>query len=147
MSLKRAQPDWTSRCGPLRDGGADGEQNQTENGKKKEKKKLCWFLKFIWSVVIKDNAQEHKLWKKKSLHDGDSEFDIALSFLNIGIFFLIYFKTAMLKVKKQTNRWTEETAEMPKKDIILGGVLLLVSLGTAPVSVVCACTMSSPYST
>lgn len=37
-----------------------------------------------------------------------------------------------------------------KKDIFfLGGVLLLVSLksGTAPVSAVCACTMSSPSST
>lgn len=56
----------------------------------------------------------------------------------------------MLKVKKQTkqtktNRWTGEIAEMSKKDIILSGVLLLVSLGMALVSV--ACTMSSPYST
>lgn len=25
------------------------------------KKMQCWFLKFIRSVVIKDNAQEHKL--------------------------------------------------------------------------------------
>lgn len=45
----------------------------------------------------------------------------------------------MLKSKK-TNRWTEETAEMPKKDIISVECFFLVSLGTAPVSVcVCVC--------
>ena len=62
---------------------------------------------------------------KKSLHDGDSEFDIALSFLNIGIFFLIYFKTAMLKVKKtkknnRTNKQMDlrDSRDAEKKDII-----------------------------
>lgn len=38
--------------------------------------KECWFLKFIQLVVIKDNAQKHKLWKKKSLHGEDLEFDM-----------------------------------------------------------------------
>lgn len=44
MYLKHFQPDWTSRCRPLRDRAADGEQNQIEGG---EKKMQCWFLKFI----------------------------------------------------------------------------------------------------
>ncbi len=50
----------------------------------------------------------------------------------------------MPKVKKNKQTDGQKRQQMLKKDIILSGVLLLVSLGTAPVSAVCACTMSSP---
>lgn len=48
-----------------------------------------------------------------------TEYDIALSFLNIGIFILIYFKTAMWEVKKQTNKQMDRREQRCwKKDII-----------------------------
>lgn len=42
------------------------EQQKKRNKTIKKNNKKRWFLKFIQSVVIKDNAQEHKLWKKKA---------------------------------------------------------------------------------
>ena len=116
------------------DGGADGEQNQTE---KAEKKCRVGFSS-LFDLWLSKTMPKNISYEIKSLHDrGTLSFwyDIAVSFLNIGIFFLIYFKTAMLKSKK-TNKQTDGQKRQPRKRTLSQvECFFLVSLGTAPVSV------------
>lgn len=117
------------------------ESDQTRKG---GKKMLCWFLKFIRSVVIKDNAREHKLWK--SLHDGGSLTWCSSIILKHRHIFLVYFKTAMWKVKNKTKQMDRRDSRGAKIGHFSQWSASFFLVDGSCVCV-CACTMSSPYST